>query len=142
MAEGKRWVDLKRLSKGRYRVTNKHGDTLIVGEGGDGSFTPVELMLTAMAACTAIDIDYIVGKRGEPTSFRLRSQGTKVRDDDGNHLTDLVVTFDSKFDATDAGKAAEDVFPRAVAQSHDRICTVVRTVILGSPVEFEIGSVD
>ena len=57
-----RSVSLERLSKGRYRATNKHGDTLVVGEGGDGTFTPVELLLTAMAACSAIDVDYIVGQ--------------------------------------------------------------------------------
>lgn len=137
-----RWVSLERLSKGRYRATNKRGDTLVVGEGGDGTFTPVELLLTAMAACSAIDVDYIVGKRAEPVSFRLRSQGSKVRDDGGNHLTDLVITFDAEFESTDGGKAAHDVFPRAVAQSNDRICTVVRTVVLGEPVEARIAKVE
>ncbi|HET7689547.1 MAG TPA: OsmC family protein [Nocardioidaceae bacterium] len=137
-----RWVDLERISKGRYRVRNKHGDTLVVGEGGDGTFTPVELLLTAMAACSAIDVDYIVGKRAEPASFRLRSEGTKVRDDGGNHLTDMVITFDAHFESTDAGKDAQDVFPRAVAQSHDRLCTVVRTVILGGDVKSTVGRVE
>ena len=134
-----RSVSLQRLSKGRYRATNQHGDTLVVGEGGDGTFTPVELLLTAMAACSAIDVDYIVGKRAEPTSFRLRSQASKVRDEGGNHLTDIVVTFDAQFESTDAGKAAQDVFPRAVAQSNDRLCTVTRTVVLGGEVKAEIA---
>jgi putative redox protein len=137
-----RSVSLQRLAKGRYRATNKHGDTLVVGEGGDGTFSPVELLLTAMAACSAIDVDYIVGKRAEPVSFRLRSEGTKVRDDGGNHLTDIVITFDAEFEKSDAGKAAEDVFPRAVSQSHERLCTVTRTVVLGAPVEAVLGPVD
>jgi putative redox protein len=136
-----RSVSLERLSKGRYRAKNRHGDTIIVGEGGDGTFTPVELLLTAMAACSAIDIDYIVGKRAEPASFRLRSEGTKVRDDGGNHLTDMVITFDARFESNDAGKDAQDVFPRAVAQSHDRLCTVVRTVILGAKVDSVVGRI-
>ena len=137
-----RWVELERLSKGRYRATNKHGDTIVVGEGGDGTFTPVELLLTAMAACSAIDVDYIVGKRAEPASFRLKSEGTKIRDEGGNHLTDIVITFDARFGVNDAGKDAQDVFPRAVAQSHDRLCTVTRTVVLGAPVETRIARVD
>lgn len=136
-----RWVSLQRLSKGRYRATNRHGDTLVVGEGGDGTFTPVELLLTAMAACSAIDVDYIVGKRAEPVSFRLRAEGNKVRDDGGNHLTDIVVRFDAHFESTDGGKAAQDVFPRAVAQSRDRLCTVTRTVILGADVSSDIGPI-
>lgn len=138
-----RSVSLQRLSKGRYRATNKDGDTLIVGEGGgDGTFTPVELLLTAMAACSAIDVDYIVGKRAEPVSFRLRSEGTKVRDAGGNHLTDIMITFDARFESNDAGKSAEDVFPRAVSQSNDRLCTVTRTVVLGAQVETRIATVD
>jgi putative redox protein len=142
MSSAQRSVSLQRLSKGRYRATNKHGDTIVVGEGGDGTFTPVELLLTAMAACSAIDVDYIVGKRAEPVSFRLRSEASKVRDDGGNHLTDIVITFDAEFESTDAGKAALDVFPRAVDQSNDRLCTVSRTVQLGAPVETRIAAVE
>src|SRR5262245_4350186 len=107
-----RAVTLTRLAKGRYRATNEHGDWLVFGEGGgDGTFTPVELMLTAMAGCTAIDVDYIVGKRAEPVTCTIRSAGEKVRDDGGNHLTNLVVTFDVHYAADDAGKAADDVLP-------------------------------
>jgi putative redox protein len=134
MSDARRSVSLERLSKGSYRATNKHGDTIVVGEG-NGSFTPVELLLTALAACSAIDVDYIVGKRDEPASFRLRAEANKVRDERGNHLTDIAVTFDARFEDTEAGKAAQDVMPRAVKQSHDRICTVTRTVELGAKVE-------
>ena len=136
MSDARRSVSIERLSKGRYRATNPHGDTLVVGEG-DGSFSPIELLLTALAACTAIDVDYIVGKRDEPASFRVRSEANKVRDEGGNHLTDIVVTFDARFEDTEAGKAAQDVVARAVKQSHDRLCTVSRTVELGS----KVGSV-
>ncbi len=142
MTDDRRSVALERLSKGRYRATNKYGDTLVVGEGrGDGTFTPVELLLTAMAACSAIDVDYIVGKRAEPVSFRIASEATKVRDEGGNHLSDIVITFDARFESTDAGHDAKDVFPRAVAQSNDRLCTVSRTVALGVPVDARIGPV-
>ena len=134
MSDAHRSVSIERLSKGRYRATNTHGDTLVVGEG-DGSFSPIELLLTALAACTAIDVDYIVGKRDEPASFRIRSDANKVRDEEGNHLTDIVVTFDARFEDTEAGKAAQDVLTRAVKQSHDRLCTVSRTVELGTKVK-------
>jgi putative redox protein len=142
MSDARRSVSLERLSKGRYRATNKHGDTIVVGEGGDGSFTPVELLLTALAACSGIDVDYIVGKRDEPASFRLRAEANKVRDEGGNHLTDIVLTFDARFEDTEAGKAARDVMPRAVKQSHDRLCTVTRTVELGATVESVVARLD
>jgi len=142
MSEAKRSVSLHRLSRGRFLATNLHGDTLEVGEGGDGAFTPVELLLTALAACSAVDVDYIVGKRAEPTSFRVRSEADKVRDDAGNHLTDLVVTFDLAFEDSEAGRAAREVLPRAVRQSHDRLCTVSRTIELGAAVTQRVGSLD
>jgi putative redox protein len=141
MSDPRRSVSLERLSKGSFRATNKHGDTIVVGEG-DGSFSPVELMLTALAACSGIDVDYIVGKRDEPTSFRLRAEANKVRDDGGNHLTNIVVTFDARFEDTAAGTAAHDAMPRAVKQSHDRLCTVTRTVELGEKVASVVARLD
>lgn len=141
MTDPHRSVRLDRLSKGRYRATNAQGDTLMVSEGGDGAFTPVELLLVAMAGCTAIDVDYIVGKRAEPVSCRVTAEGDKVRDDDGNHMDNFKITFDVTFESTDAGRAADDVLPRAIAQSNDRICTVSRTVQLGATVQSETGAV-
>ncbi len=141
MSDTHRSVSLERLSKGAYRATNKHGDTIDVGEGDD-SFSPVELMLTALAACSAIDVDYIVAKRDEPASFRLLVEANKIRDEGGNHLTDFVVTFDARFEDTEAGQAAKDVLPRAVKQSHDRLCTVTRTVELSAKVESVIARLD
>lgn len=141
MSESRRSVLLERVSQGRYRATNKQGDTIEVGEG-DGAFSPVEMLLTALGACGAMDVDYIVGKRGEPTSFRLRVEANKVRDEGGNHLTDVVVTFDARFADTGPGRAAIDVLPRAVKQSHDRLCTVSRTVQLGAEVASEIAPLD
>jgi putative redox protein len=141
MAEAHRSVSLERLSKAVFRATNNNGDTIEVGEG-DGAFSPVELMLTALAACTAIDVDYIVSKRDEPQSFRLRVDANKVRDEGGNHLTDFVVTFDARFNDTEAGQAAKDVLPRAVQQSHDRLCTITRTIELGATVASVIEPID
>ena len=103
---------------------------------------PLAALLTALAACTAIDVDYIVGKRDEPASFRVRSEANKVRDEGGNHLTDIVLTFDARFEDTEAGKAAQDVMARAVKQSHDRLCTVSRTVELGTKVQSVITRLD
>ena len=45
-----RYVELTRRRKARYVATNRRGGTIEVGEGEDGVFTPVELLLTAPAA--------------------------------------------------------------------------------------------
>jgi putative redox protein len=140
-SDPRRAVCLERLSKGRLRATNAAGDTIEVGEGV-GAFSPVELLLVAMGACTAIDVDYIVSKRDEPQSFHLRVDANKIRDDGGNHLTDFVVTFDARFAESADGQAALDVLPRAVRQSHDRICTITRTIELGATVDSVIARLD
>jgi len=128
-----RYVELTRQGKARYVATNRRGGTLEVGEG-DETFTPVELLLTAIAACTAMDVDYIVGKRAEADFGRVRSSARKVRDEHGNHLEDLEVTFDLRYPEGEAGDAARAALPVALQRSHDRLCTVSRTVEIGTPV--------
>lgn len=130
-----RSVELTRTEKGRYVATNPRGGRLVVGQGGDDeTFTPVELLLAAIAGCGAIDIDLITAKRAEPTRFDVRMSGQKIRDQHGNRMTDLVLTFDVAFPDDEAGRAAYDVLPRALKQSHDRLCTVSRTVELGTAI--------
>jgi len=134
--EGLRSVDLTRIGEGRYKATNHRGGVLPIGSGEDPDFTPVELLLAALAGCAAIDLDLITGRRAAAESFDMRVTAQKVRDDDGNHLTDLTVAFDLRFPAGEPGDQARAVLPRAVAQTRDRLCTVGRTVALGEPVAY------
>jgi uncharacterized OsmC-like protein len=135
-----RSIEMTRLAKGRYEATNSRGGRLVLGQGGTGEeFSPVELLLVAIAGCSAIDVDFIVAKRAEPTRLDVRMTGDKIRDELGNRLTNLVLSFDVEFPDDEAGRAAYDVLPRAVQQSHDRLCTVSRTVEVGTPVETRIG---
>ncbi|RNL65717.1 OsmC family peroxiredoxin [Nocardioides marmoriginsengisoli] len=132
-----RSIDLTRIGEGRYKATNARGGVLPVGSGSDPDFTPVELLLTAIAGCSAIDVDLITGKRAQPTSFEVHAEGDKIRDDQGNRMTNLRVTFDLVFPDGEGGDAARDVLQRAIEQSRDRLCTVSRTVAVASPVEME-----
>lgn len=128
-----RSIDLTRIGEGRYKATNARGGVLPIGSGEDPDFTPVELLLAALAGCSAIDVDAITGKRAQPLSFEVRAEGDKVRDDGGNHLTNLKVTFDIGFPEGQDGDRAREFLPRAVEMSRDRLCTVT----LPSPVEFD-----
>jgi uncharacterized OsmC-like protein len=101
---------------------------LAVSGGDDDTFSPVELLLTAIAGCTALDVDALTSRRAEPESFELRASGNKVRDQSGNRLEDIEVVFDVTFPAGEGGDAARSVLPDMVARSHDRLCTVTRTV--------------
>jgi uncharacterized OsmC-like protein len=129
-----RQVDLSRQRKARYVATNPRGGTVEVGEGDDSVFTPVELLLVAIAACSAMDVDYIVGKRAEADSGSVRSSARKVRDTLGNHLVDIEVTFDLRYPEGEAGDSARMALPTAIQRSNDRLCTVSRTVQIGTPV--------
>jgi uncharacterized OsmC-like protein len=138
-----RSIEMARLDKGRYLATNARGGQLVVGQGGrDEAFSPVELLLVAIAGCSAIDVDYIVGKRAEPTRLDVRMTGHKIRDEQGNRMTDLTLSFDVAFPEGEAGQAAYDVLPRAVQQSHDRLCTVSRTVEVATPITTRIEERD
>ena len=135
-----RSVRMTRIGDARYKATNRRGGVLPIGEGDDPDFTPVELLLAAIAGCTAIDVEYITRKRAVSESFEVHAEGDKVRDEDGNHLTNLRVVFDVTFPAGAEGDAARAVLDDAIAKSRDRICTVSRTVALPSPVEMGTGT--
>jgi putative redox protein len=139
MAEDtERFVDIERTGLHTFRATNRRGGTMTFGDGGDEAFSPVDLLLTAIAGCTALDVEYITGKRAEPVVFRAHPRADKVRDDDGNHLTNIVVRLEIEFPAGEGGDAAREVLPSAIQRSHDRLCTVSRTVELGTPVEVRL----
>jgi len=137
-----RFVDITKIGDARYLATNKRGGVLPIGEGDDPDFTPVELLLAAIASCTAIDVEYITRKRAYPESFSVHAEGDKVRDEDGNHLTNLRLVLDVTFPEGESGDAARAVLPDAIAKSRDRICTVSRTVALPSPVAMEQVAVE
>ena len=137
--ESHRSVGITRLEQGRYEATNARGGKLVFGHGDGDAFTPVELLLTAIAGCSAIDVDLITSRRAEPTRFEVTMDGEKIRDEHGNRLTDLVLTFRVEFPDDEGGRAAEGVLPRAVQQSHDRLCTVSRTVETGTPIAVRMG---
>ena len=134
---GHRSVRMTRVEKGVYEVTNVRGGTMRIGGGGDTTdFTPVELLLTAIAGCSATDVDYITSKRAEPVEFTVTSEGEKVRDESGQNLMEgLKVTFTIRFPEGEDGDRAREMLPKAIAMSHERLCTVSRTVIRGTPIE-------
>ena len=128
-------VDLSRLSKHHFEATNSLGGTLSFGRKNDGEFTPVELLLVAIAGCTAMDVDAITVKRSEPLRFQVSCSGHSTKSKHGNHVTDIVVDFDVEFPDTEGGRAASDVLEIAIRKSHDRLCTVTRTFELKTPVD-------
>jgi uncharacterized OsmC-like protein len=132
-------MDLTQIGEGRYKAVNVRGGVLPIGTGDDPDFTPVELLLAALAGCTAIDVGLITGKRAQPEEFGIHVEGHKIRDDGGSHLVDLSVTVAIRFPEGEEGDRARDVLPRAIRQTGDRLCTVGRTLQLGTSIEYAEG---
>lgn len=130
-----RSVQFERTANSKYEVRNIRGGTLSVGSGQDADFTPVELLLAAIGTCSAIDVDIVTSRRAEPTEFTAVVRGDKIRDAaEGNRMENLAVEFTIRFPEGEDGDKAREALPRAVKMSHDRLCTVSRTVELGTPV--------
>ncbi len=134
-----RWVSLDRLDQGVYLARNARGGELRFGSRAGDAFTPVELLLAAIAGCSAVDVDVVTGRRSPAEAFGARVDAHVIRDDQGNRLRDIELTFTVTFPAGPAGDAAREILPRAVRTSHDRTCTVSRTIEAGTPVTVRIA---
>lgn len=134
MTDSLRSVRIERTAAGHYRATNARGGEIVFGSGDDTDFTPVELLLAALGGCTGIDVDIATSRHAEPTEFTITASGNKVSDQSGTHLTDLEVRFHVTFADGDDADRARAILPRAARTSHDKLCTVSRTIELGTPV--------
>ncbi len=139
MTDTHRWITLDRREPGVFVARNARGGELRVSGDDGATFTPVELLLVAIGACSAADVDAVTARRSAPDRFTVRVDAQKARDAVGNVLQDVEVTFDVTFPEGDAGDAARQALPRAVQASHDRTCTVSRTVEAGTPVAVRIA---
>lgn len=142
MADDHRRVSLERLDTGVYRATNPRGGQVTFGSRAGDAFTPVEMLLAAIGGCSALDVDVVTGRRSAADHFEVVVEADKVRDDGGNILQDLTLTFRVSFPEGDAGDRARDLVPRAARTSHDRTCTVSRTIEAGTPVTVHIEDPD
>ena len=136
-----RSVELTRTGPSRYRATNVRGTTLDIGDGSSDDFTPVELLLVALAGCTAITVDPLVARRAEPETFDVHTRADKIRDELGNHLVDLLMRFDVAFPDGEDGDRARALLPDALAKAEERLCTVARTLAIGAVADVEINDV-
>jgi putative redox protein len=131
-------VTVERIANGRFAAVNDRGGRIAFGTGDGTDFTPTELLLAAIGGCTAIDVDIVTSRRAEPDAFEVGVGADKVRDAEGNRLTGIEVTFKIKFPDGEGGDRAREVLPDVVKKSHDRLCTVGRTVEIGTPISTRI----
>jgi putative redox protein len=113
-------VAVERIGSGKFEATNSRGGR------------------AALGGCTAIDVDILTSRRAEPESFGVLVDAAKIRDENGNRLTDIEITFRISFPAGEPGDEARAILPDVVKKSHDKLCTVGRTVELGTPIATRI----
>jgi len=134
-----RRVSIERVAEGIYLARNARGHEIRFGSKDPDGFSPVELFLASIAGCTAVDVDVVTGRRSAPDSFEAQIDARYVRDDTGNSLQDITLTFHVRFPDGEAGDAARAILPRIVQTSHDKTCTVSRTIEAGTPVRTVVG---
>lgn len=139
MSDTLRTVTVDRVGTGSYTATNARGGVIAFGSGDGEGFTPVELLLAALGGCTAIDADVATSRHAEPLRFSVSVRGDKIADEEGSRMENLAVTFHVEFPEGPEGDRARAILPRAVKLSHDRLCTVSRTVERGTPVSSTIA---
>jgi len=137
-AETERAIDLVRTGPSRYTARNARGTSLTIGDGSSDDFTPVELLLVALAGCTSITVDPLVSRRAEATSFKVHARADKVRDPDlGSVLKDILLTFNVDYGGSEEALTA---LADGLKAAEDRLCTVSRTVAVGTQTEWEINT--
>ncbi|MBD2761459.1 OsmC family protein [Kocuria sp. cx-455] len=130
-------VELLRTATNRYVARTADGAEVAFGRG-EGLLSPVELLLAAIAGCSAIDVDTVTSRSTEPTDFRVEASGDKFTEDSGaTRLTDVNLSFRLAFPDDEGGRKAAGLVDRLVALSHDKYCTVSRTVEHATPVAVE-----
>jgi uncharacterized OsmC-like protein len=82
-----------------------------------------------------MDVDYLTSRRAEPLDFEIAVDAEKFKDpEQGNLLQDVTVTFRLQFPSGEDGDRARTALPIAVARSHDRLCTVGRSLEVPTPI--------
>lgn len=135
-----RQVTLERVEEGVYRATNPRGAQLTFGSKAEDGFSPIELLLAAIGGCSAVDVDVVTGRHAEHERFEVVVEADATRDEVGKILRDVRMTFDVRFPEGAAGDKARQLLPRAARTSHDRTCTVSRTIEAETPIDVRFAA--
>ncbi|GGC13320.1 OsmC family protein [Cellulomonas carbonis] len=137
-ADTLRSVTLDRVTTGTYVARTARGGSVTMSSTDDAHLSPIELLLAAIAGCTAVDVDTVTSRRAEPDALTVTVTAHKVHDGTGTVLRDVELTLSLRL-PDDAPEGVREVAERALRVSHDRTCTVSRTVEAGTPVSVRMA---
>jgi uncharacterized OsmC-like protein len=130
MTTGNRHLQMTVNHDDTVTVTNKHGTELLVDCDGVRGLSPLELLLAALGACSAVDFALLMKKQRDAVErMHLEVEGDK----EATRMQWLRVTY----------HVGDGHDPRKVERSRFKVandlCTVSRSVASGTPVEHVIG---
>ena len=137
MSEDTSSIELTRIAENHYRATAPNGASIELGRG-EGLMAPVELLLAALAGCSSIDVDTVTSRHTEPTRFDVSATADKIVEDGASRVDNVHLDFDLAFPDDEDGRKADARIERLVGLSHDKYCTVSRTVEHPTKVDFSI----
>ncbi|MFR9731840.1 OsmC family protein [Saccharopolyspora sp. MS10] len=130
-------VEVRRTGDHRFTATNGRGGRVDIGrDGAPDAFTPGELLLAAIASCSAVTSENLLVRRvGPDAGFAVRADRTKAAEDP-NKFESVRVGFDVDLGAVAEGDRAKllDAVERAI----ERYCTVSRSVQEGTPISLDL----
>lgn len=133
-----RQVVLTRRGAG-FLATTQHGASLAFGDASASELSPVELLLAAIGGCASVDVATLTDRRAQADTFEVTIAAEKLRDEMHNHLGPIDVTFRVSFSGEN-GREADAVLRDALRLSAERLCTVSRTVSLGTPIRMSVAA--
>jgi putative redox protein len=124
--DGNRHVTMTVDATRSITAVNRNGVQLTIDPEGELGFSPLELFLTALGSCSAVDLALLMKKQRDPvTPFNVDVDGLK----EDMRMQWLRVTYAIEQEV-DAGK-----LERARIKTAEDLCTVSRTLSSGCPVE-------
>ena len=130
MTTGNRHLQMTVNPDDTVTVTNRNGTELLVDCDGIRGLSPLELLLAALGACSAVDFALLMRKQRdavEPLQLEVDGDKEEMR------MQWLRVTYHVG-DGHDGRKVERSRFKVA-----NDLCTVSRTLASGTPVEHVIG---
>lgn len=122
-------VTLHHLVGHRFFAQNDKGDKVMVdGDSPSTGLSPMELLLAALAGCTAYDVVDIMNKKRQPLArYRVEAEGERA-DTHPKRYTRIVVTHIGS-----GPLVTEAALLRSAQLSHEKYCSVAAS--LAAPVE-------
>lgn len=132
-------VEVTRSGEHRFVATNERGATVHIGrDGAEGAFTPGELLLAAVAGCSAVTAENLLVRRlGEDAELTVHADRTKNPGDD-HKFAAIQTAFDVDLSAIPEPDRAKVV--AAVERAVRSYCTVSRSVEESTPIELTLPS--